>query len=52
MIGGDGPRPLVALIPVWVGHQVDGQPAAYVWRNRTCDIPVTSGNALLERWAA
>ena len=32
-------------------HPVDGQPAAYVCRNRTCDAPVTSVKALLERCA-
>ena len=40
-------------VPIGEGrHPVDGQPTAYVCRNRTCDAPVTSVKALLERCAA
>jgi hypothetical protein len=40
-------------VPIGEGrHPVDGQPAAYVCQNRTCDAPVTSVNALRERCAA
>ena len=40
-------------VPIGEGrHPVDGQPAAYGCRNRTCDAPVTSVKALLERCAA
>ena len=30
-------------------YPVDGQPTAYVCRNRTCDARVTSAHALVER---
>jgi hypothetical protein len=33
-------------------HPIDVQPAAYVCRHCTCDAPVTSVKALLERCAA
>ncbi len=40
-------------VPIGEGrHPIDGQPAAYVCRHRTCDAPVTSVKALLERCAA
>ena len=40
-------------VPIGEGrHPVDGQPAAYVCQNRTCDAPVTSVKALRERCAA
>ncbi len=40
-------------VPIGEGrHPVDGQPTAYVCRNRTCDTPVTSSKALLECCAA
>jgi hypothetical protein len=29
-------------------HLVGGQPAAYVYRNRSCDLPVTSAQPLFE----
>jgi uncharacterized protein YyaL (SSP411 family) len=29
-------------------HSVGGQPAAYVYRKRSCDAPVTSAQALFE----
>jgi uncharacterized protein YyaL (SSP411 family) len=48
-------RPLLLLITRVRGegrHPIDGQPAAYVCRHRTCDAPVTSVKALLERCAA
>jgi len=40
-------------VPIGQGpHPVDGQPAAYVCRNRTCDAPVMNPKALLELCAA
>jgi hypothetical protein len=33
-------------------HPVDGQPAAYVFRNRTCTGSVTTAKALIESCAA
>ncbi|WP_455285347.1 thioredoxin domain-containing protein [Cupriavidus necator] len=40
-------------VPVGQGRlPVDGRPAAYVCRHRTCTAPVTSGQALLERCVA
>lgn len=33
-------------------YPVDGQPTAYVCRNRTCDARVTSAHALVERCVA
>ena len=39
-------------VPIGAGrHPVDGQPAAYVCRNRTGDAPVTTVEALRERCA-
>ena len=40
-------------VPIGGGrHPVDGQPAADVCQNSTCDAPVTSVKALLDRCAA
>ena len=40
-------------VPIGEGRNpVDGRPTAYVCRNRTCDTPVTSVEALVERCAA
>ena len=37
-------------VPVGQGRvPIDGKPAAYVCRNRTCDAPVTTAEALRER---
>ncbi|MDB5481312.1 MAG: thioredoxin [Caulobacteraceae bacterium] len=36
-------------VPIGQGRQpIDGQPAAYVCRNRTCSAPVTTAEALIE----
>ncbi len=44
--------PLVKYYALGAGrHPVDGQPAAYVCRNRTGDAPVTTVEALRERCA-
>ena len=51
----DSPRRLSSGVAGEIGkrrHPVDGQPAAYVCRNRTYDAPVTSATTLLEHCAA
>ena len=35
-------------VPIGQGHPINDQPAAYVCRNRSCNMPVTSAQALLE----
>ena len=39
-------------VPIGQGRgPIDGKPAAYVCRNRTCEAPLTSAEALRERFS-